>query len=223
MPGMKLGRAGVRAWFCRGSGGGWRGGRCMLGLACRPCITGVLWTVPRPSLRKRWATSWRDAGMKLGRAGVRAWFCRGSGGRWRGGRSCLAWRAVRRHRCTLYRSEAVSLSMVLGSPLRVMPAAAASACVSLLIDVRGPVGRRAFCSRLVTTAASGGGACECSMTGWPRSMWVSKALVKVAIRVPGAKRGMILPRAFRTADLWLIHAANCCSRYSSWTCCGVRY
>jgi hypothetical protein len=32
-----------------------------------------------------------------------------------------------------------------------------------------------------------------------------------------------LPRAFRTADLWLIHAANCCSTYSSWTCCGVRY
>ena len=32
-----------------------------------------------------------------------------------------------------------------------------------------------------------------------------------------------LPRAFRTADLRLIHAADCCSRYSSWTCCGVRY
>jgi hypothetical protein len=32
-----------------------------------------------------------------------------------------------------------------------------------------------------------------------------------------------LPRAFRTADLWLIHAAGCCSRYSSWTCCGLRY
>jgi hypothetical protein len=32
-----------------------------------------------------------------------------------------------------------------------------------------------------------------------------------------------LPRAFRTADLWLIHAADCFSRYSSWTCCGVRY
>ena len=32
-----------------------------------------------------------------------------------------------------------------------------------------------------------------------------------------------LPRAFRTADLWLIHAADCCSKYSSWTCCGVRY
>src|SRR3984957_1210313 len=32
-----------------------------------------------------------------------------------------------------------------------------------------------------------------------------------------------LPRAFRTADLRLIHAAVCCSRYSRWTCCGVRY
>src|SRR5207247_6914361 len=32
-----------------------------------------------------------------------------------------------------------------------------------------------------------------------------------------------LPRAFRTADLWLIHAADCCSRCSSCTCCGVRY
>ena len=32
-----------------------------------------------------------------------------------------------------------------------------------------------------------------------------------------------LPRAFRTADLWLIHAADSRSRYSSWTCCGVRY
>src|SRR6266568_8435332 len=32
-----------------------------------------------------------------------------------------------------------------------------------------------------------------------------------------------LPRAFRTTDLRLIHTAICCSRYSSWTCCGVRY
>src|SRR5882724_8089065 len=32
-----------------------------------------------------------------------------------------------------------------------------------------------------------------------------------------------LPRAFRTADLRLIHPAICCSRYSSWTCRGVRY
>ena len=78
--------------------------------------------------------------------------------------------------------------MVLGSPLRVMPAAAASACVSLLIDVRGPVGRRAFCSRLVTTAASGGGACECCYDR-VAAIDVHKDMVKVAIRVPGAKRG----------------------------------
>jgi Transposase len=32
-----------------------------------------------------------------------------------------------------------------------------------------------------------------------------------------------LPRTFRTADLWLIHAADCRSRYSSWTCRGLRY
>ncbi len=30
-------------------------------------------------------------------------------------------------------------------------------------------------------------------------------------------QGGDLPRAFRTADLWLIHAAICCSMYSSWT------
>ncbi len=32
-----------------------------------------------------------------------------------------------------------------------------------------------------------------------------------------------VPRVFRTADLWLIHAAICCSIHSLWTCCGVRY
>src|SRR6266704_490045 len=32
-----------------------------------------------------------------------------------------------------------------------------------------------------------------------------------------------LPRAFRTADLWLVHAADCRSRYSLRTCCGTRY
>ena len=32
-----------------------------------------------------------------------------------------------------------------------------------------------------------------------------------------------LLRTFRTADLWLIHAADCRSRYSFRTCCGVRY
>jgi len=37
------------------------------------------------------------------------------------------------------------------------------------------------------------------------------------------RQALDLPRAFRTADLRLIHAAICCSRYSLWTCCGVRY
>jgi hypothetical protein len=32
-----------------------------------------------------------------------------------------------------------------------------------------------------------------------------------------------LPRTFRTADLWLIHAADCRSRYSLRACRGVRY
>lgn len=35
--------------------------------------------------------------------------------------------------------------------------------------------------------------------------------------------GIDLLRAFRTADFGLIHAADCRSTYSSWTCCGVRY
>ena len=40
---------------------------------------------------------------------------------------------------------------------------------------------------------------------------------------PASHAGTDLPRAFRTADLWLIHAADCRSRYSLRTCCGVRY
>ncbi|MHB1594944.1 MAG: CHC2 zinc finger domain-containing protein [Streptosporangiaceae bacterium] len=32
-----------------------------------------------------------------------------------------------------------------------------------------------------------------------------------------------LPRTFRTADLWLTHAVDCRSRYSSWTCSGLLY
>ena len=39
----------------------------------------------------------------------------------------------------------------------------------------------------------------------------------------GGEADLDLPRAFRTAYLWLIHAADCRSRYSSWTCRGVRY
>ena len=93
----------------------------------------------RPSLilkRKRWATSWRDARDEIG-AGV--WRCgfavvRVDGGGVEG--ACWGWRAVRRHRFALDRSRPLK-SLVLGSPLRVMPAAATSACVSLLIDVKG--------------------------------------------------------------------------------------
>jgi hypothetical protein len=107
--------------------------------------------------RKRWATSWRDAWDEIGAGlGSARGFAvvRVDGGGVEG--ACWGWRAVRRHRFALDRSRPLK-SVVLGSPLRVMPAAATSACVSLLIDVRGPVGRRAFRSRLVLRAASGGG------------------------------------------------------------------
>ena len=97
-------------------------------------------------------------GMKLGRGwGLRVGFAVvGVDG---GGveSACWGWRAVRRHRFALDRSRPLK-SVVLGSPLRVMPAAAAIARVSLLIDVRGPVGRPALCARLVLRAVSGGGA-----------------------------------------------------------------
>ena len=49
-------------------------------------------------------------------------------------------------------------SVVLGSPLRVMPAAAPSARVSLLIDVEGSRRAARPLSRLAVIAASGGGA-----------------------------------------------------------------
>src|SRR5271166_262214 len=107
--------------------------------------------------RKRWATAWRDARDEIGAGlGSARGFAvvRVDGGGVEG--ACWGWRAVRRHRFALDRSRPLK-SLVLGSPLRVMPAAATSACVSLLIDVRGPVGRRAFRSRLVLRAASGGG------------------------------------------------------------------
>jgi len=44
-----------------------------------------------------------------------------------------------------------------------------------------------------------------------------------ALEGPVSRDDGDLPRAFRTAFLWLIHAADCRSRYSSWTCRGVRY
>ena len=61
---------------------------------------------------------------------------------------------------------------------------------------------------------------------WLREHWapVRQALDAGTYRPSPVRRVVIdLPRAFRTADLRLIHAAGCCSRYSSCTCCGVRY
>jgi hypothetical protein len=53
------------------------------------------------------------------------------------------------------------------------------------------------------------------------------AVVAVVVGVGDAALGVAaesdLLRAFRTADFVLIHAADCRSTYSSWTCCGVRY
>jgi hypothetical protein len=55
---------------------------------------------------------------------------------------------------------------------------------------------------------------EAEFTGWVAARsWTSG----------DGPKAIDLPRAFRTAYSWLIHAADCCSRYSSWTCCGVRY
>jgi hypothetical protein len=49
------------------------------------------------------------------------------------------------------------------------------------------------------------------------------AVAAIASRTAARDARADLPRAFRTADLWLIHAADCRSRYSSRTCRGVRY
>ena len=47
------------------------------------------------------------------------------------------------------------------------------------------------------------------------------AAARARIRGPSVSgQACSVDTAFRTADLWLIHAADCCSRYSSWTCCG---
>ena len=52
-----------------------------------------------------------------------------------------------------------------------------------------------------------------------------KATDDAAARLEGSHAVLVgdLPRAFRTANYGPIHAAGCCSRYSLWTCCGVRY
>jgi len=45
--------------------------------------------------------------------------------------------------------------------------------------------------------------------------------VLVSVRASSANPWDGPPRAFRTADLELFHAARCRFRYSSWTSCGV--
>jgi DNA polymerase-3 subunit beta len=49
------------------------------------------------------------------------------------------------------------------------------------------------------------------------------ALLHVCLSLDGRGTATDLPRAFRTAYLWLIHAADCRSMYSSWTSRGLRY
>jgi hypothetical protein len=48
-----------------------------------------------------------------------------------------------------------------------------------------------------------------------------KASNTAAVLDPVTKTVIGLPRAFRTADLELFHAARCRFRYSLWTSCGV--
>src|SRR5215469_10827736 len=75
-----------------------------------------------------------------------------------------------------------------GSLLRVMPVAAASARVSLLIDVGGPVGRPAVCSRLARNSRFRRWRVKV-MHDRVAAIDVHKDMVKVAVRVPGGKRG----------------------------------
>src|ERR1017187_3570264 len=72
------------------------------------------------------------------------------------------------------------------------------------------------CSRLGPTFSAAGGA------------GADRLEVILCVTRRGVWRGLSawisdLPRAFRTAELQLIHAESCFSRYSSWTCCGLRY
>ena len=55
---------------------------------------------------------------------------------------------------------------------------------------------------------------------WGRPM---RCLLSIGRDLRARKGRADLLRTFRTADLWLIHAADCRSRYSFRTCCGVRY
>ena len=63
----------------------------------------------------------------------------------------------------------------------------------------------------------------CARLGMGRLGMVALDGMKIAASASKAANRTDLPRVFRTADLWLIHAADCCSRYALRTCCGVRY
>jgi hypothetical protein len=52
--------------------------------------------------------------------------------------------------------------------------------------------------------------------------WFNSIQICDSITGCGEEDGPEVPLVFRTAYSRLIHAASCFSRYSSWTCCGVR-
>jgi predicted ATPase len=73
-------------------------------------------------------------------------------------------------------------------------------------------------------SGEGGWFADLAPLGDPDLVAVTVAVVLGVREEPGRPAAEAdLPRAFRTADLRLIHAAICCSRYSLWTCCGLRY
>jgi hypothetical protein len=63
---------------------------------------------------------------------------------------------------------------------------------------------------------------EGMLAGWARQQR-SRFLREEATIGPRAALVRDLPRAFRTAYLRLIYAADCRSTYSSWACRGLRY
>jgi hypothetical protein len=79
-----------------------------------------------------------------------------------------------------------------------------------LSDQRDHRGRRIPLAYLAAVAVAAGAAGEDSAEA--AAAWAAAAPARID-----------LLRAFRTAYLWLIHAADWDSRYSSWTCRGVRY
>src|SRR5450755_142446 len=91
-----------------------------------------------------------------------------------------------------------------------------------LAEVRGEAG---LAVRLGSgyQAQVGGGLTAVDVEELRGGLEVRAGQAGVRVRAVLLRRSADLPRAFRTADLWLIHAADCRSRYSSRTCRGVRY